>query len=42
MNSQDLAKVDVEDLLKNFRIQNVKMFSAYLKEVWRVKFNFYF
>lgn len=32
-----LDKIDVEDLIKDFRVVNIDAFSAYLKEVWRVK-----
>lgn len=29
-------KIDVEDLIKDFKVLNVDSFTAYLKEVWRV------
>ena len=32
----EVPKVDVEELIKEFKVLNVDMFSAYLKEVWRV------
>jgi len=34
-----IDKIDVEDLIKDFRVVNIDAFSAYLKEVWRVKKN---
>lgn len=40
MNS--LEKIDVEDLIKDFRVLDIEAFSSYLKEVWRVKFKFNF
>ncbi len=32
-----IDKIDAEDLIKDFRVVNIDAFSAYLKEVWRVK-----
>ena len=29
-------KIDVDDLIKDFKVLNIDNFSAYLKEVWRV------
>jgi hypothetical protein len=29
-------KIDVEDLIKDFKVLNLDNFTAYLKEVWRV------
>lgn len=29
-------KIDVEDLIKDFRVLNISVFVAYLKEIWRV------
>lgn len=29
-------KIDLEDLIKDFKILSVDVFSSYLKEVWRV------
>ncbi len=29
-------KIDVEDLIKDFKILNVNNLSAYLKELWKV------
>ena len=31
-------KIDVDDLIKDFKVLNIDSFSAYLKEIWRVKF----
>ena len=37
-NTQQLVeKIDVEDLIKAFRVNNVSVFVSYLKEIWRVK-----
>jgi hypothetical protein len=39
-NDNDLKsvdKIDVEDLIKEFKVLNVDLFMAYLKEIWRVK-----
>ena len=33
-------KIDVEDLIKDFKVLNIDTFTAYLKEVWRVSFYF--
>jgi hypothetical protein len=30
-------KIDVDDLIKDFKVLNVDNFTAYLKEVWRVR-----
>jgi len=41
-NKSDLVdKIDVEDLIKDFKILNISNFKSYLKEVWRVIFFFY-
>jgi hypothetical protein len=37
-----LPKVDVEELIKEFKVLNIDMFSSYLKEIWRVNKNFNF
>jgi hypothetical protein len=29
-------KIDVEDLIRDFKVLNINNFNAYLKEVWRV------
>ncbi len=34
-------QIDVEDLMKDFRVMDVDGFSFYLKEVWRVIIMFY-
>jgi len=36
-NNEKIDKIDVEDLIKDFRITKIDEFSSYLKEVWRVK-----
>ncbi len=36
ISSEKIDKIDVEDLIKDFRVVNIDAFSAYLKEVWRV------
>ena len=33
----NIDKIDVEDLIKDFRVLDIEAFSSYLKEVWRVK-----
>jgi hypothetical protein len=35
-NMESVDKIDVEDLIKDFKILNIDNFQAYLKEVWRV------
>ncbi len=35
---EEVNKIDVEDLIKEFRVFNVDSFTAYLKEIWRVNF----
>ena len=35
-NNQSIDKIDVEDLIKEFKILSIDNFAAYLKEVWRV------
>lgn len=37
MSISKLEKIDVEDLIKDFRVTDIEAFSSYLKEVWRVK-----
>jgi hypothetical protein len=40
-NSSDtVEKIDVEDLIKDFKILSIDNFQAYLKEVWRVRHYF--
>lgn len=36
MNSE-IEKIDVEELIKGYRVPNVDQFTSYLKEIWRVK-----
>ena len=31
-------KIDVEDLIKDFKVLNIDNFTSYLREVWRVSF----
>ena len=38
-NNQPVDKIDVEELIKQFKVLNVDIFATYLKEVWKVKFN---
>jgi hypothetical protein len=35
-NYEKIDKIDVEDLIKDFRITKIDEFSSYLKDVWRV------
>lgn len=37
MISDRIDKIDVEDLIKDFRVVDIEAFSSYLKEIWRVK-----
>jgi hypothetical protein len=32
----DEERVDVEELIKDFKVLNVNTFTSYLKEIWRV------
>jgi hypothetical protein len=34
--NEKIEKIDVEDLIKDFRITKIDEFSTYLKDVWRV------
>jgi hypothetical protein len=36
MINNKIEKIDVEDLIKDFRVVDIEAFSAYLKDVWRV------
>ena len=36
-SNQSVEKVDVEELIKEFKVLNVDIFATYLKEVWKVK-----
>jgi hypothetical protein len=29
-------KIDVEELIKEFKVLNINSFTSYLKEIWRV------
>ena len=31
-----VEKIDVDDLIKDFKVLNIDNFTSYLKEVWRV------
>jgi hypothetical protein len=33
----DTPKVDVEELVREFKVMNIDVFTSYLKEVWRVR-----
>jgi hypothetical protein len=37
MISDRIDRIDVEDLIKDFRVVDIEAFSSYLKEIWRVK-----
>lgn len=32
----DPKKIDVEEIVKSFRVTNIEAFSSYLKEIWMV------
>lgn len=36
-SKSDKDKIDVEELIKDFKVTNLDNFASYLKEVWRVK-----
>lgn len=36
LNIEVVDKIDVEELIKDFKILSLDNFNAYLKEVWRV------
>lgn len=36
MDSQTNQKINVEELIKSFKVSNENSFSSYLKEVWLV------
>jgi hypothetical protein len=36
LNIEPVDKIDVEELIKEFKVLNIDNFAAYLKEVWRV------
>ena len=44
VNVESVEKIDVEELIKDFKIMNLETFTAYLKEVWRVEYiyDFYY
>lgn len=33
---ESVEKVDIEELIKEFKVLNVDIFATYLKEVWKV------
>ena len=35
-SNQSVEKVDIEELIKEFKVLNVDIFATYLKEVWKV------
>ena len=42
MNNQKVAesnvdKIDVEELIKDYRVYNLEVFIGYLRDVWRVR-----
>jgi len=37
--TEKIDKIDVEDLIKDFRIIDIDAFSSYLKEIWRVNYH---
>ena len=37
MQDNNIDKIDVEELIKDFKVVNVSNFSSYLKELWKVK-----
>ena len=37
--SKNVDKIDVEELIKEFKVYNVQTFISYLKEIWRVFYN---
>jgi hypothetical protein len=40
-NTNFVDKIDVEDLIKDFRITKIDEFLSYLKDVWRVNIYFF-
>jgi hypothetical protein len=36
MEKSNVDKIDVEELIKDYKIYNVPLFISYLKEIWRV------
>jgi hypothetical protein len=35
-NDSNVDKIDVEELLKDYRVFNLEVFISYLRDVWRV------
>ena len=38
--ANNVDKIDVEELIKDFKVLNVSTFISYLKEIWRVLINY--
>lgn len=36
-NDTNVDKIDVDELLKDYRVFNLEVFISYLRDVWRVK-----
>ena len=36
MNNEDVDKIDVEDLINEYRVFNLEVFISYLRDIWRV------
>jgi hypothetical protein len=36
MNNENVDKIDVEELIKEYRVLNLEVFISYLRDVWRV------
>jgi hypothetical protein len=36
MESNEINKIDIEELIKGFKVLNVDIFATYLKEIWKV------
>lgn len=35
---ESVDKINVEDLIKDFKVENYEGFTSYLKEIWKVVF----
>jgi hypothetical protein len=35
-NISNVEKIDFEELIKDYKVNNVNVFVSYLKEIWRV------
>jgi hypothetical protein len=38
--TDNVEKIDVEELIKDFKVLSVNTFISYLKEIWRVRATF--